>query len=257
MNPKVSLILTTYNCEEYLEQTLENISKQNYENLEIVIKDGLSTDGTLEIIKRFQESGMLIAWESKKDIGIYDAMNQGYQLSTGDIIAFFNDQFTVDNAITLLVNAIKEGGKNCIGAHANLVYINGEHIVRYWRMKEGKIKNGWMPGHPTLFLKRSIYEQYGLYKTDYKCSADYEFMVRVLKNQENRLAYVDKTLVKMYYGGTSTNGLNSYLVSLQEGHRALKENGYSCIFFIDFKRIGRVILQFINKVRLNNIKDSK
>ena len=244
MNPKVSLILTTYNCEEYLEQTLESIAKQDYENLEVVIKDGLSTDGTLEIIKRYQESGMFIVWESKKDIGIYDAMNQGYQLSTGDIIAFFNDQFTVDNAITLLVNAIKEGGMNCIGAHANLIYADGERIVRYWRMKQGKIKNGWMPGHPTLFLKRSIYEQYGLYKTDYKCSADYEFMVRILKNQENRLAYVDKTLVKMYYGGTSTNGLNSYLVSLKEGHRALIENGHLSATIIDVRRTLHVVLQF-------------
>ena len=256
MNPKVSLILTTYNCEEYLEQTLENIEKQDYENLEIVIKDGLSTDGTLEIIKRFQESGMPIIWESKKDIGIYDAMNQGYQLSTGDIIAFFNDQFSVDNAITILVNTIREGGENCIGVHANLVYTNGEHIVRYWRMKEGKIKNGWMPGHPTLFLKRSIYEQYGLYKTNYKCSADYEFMVRILKNQENRLAYVDKTLVRMYYGGTSTNSFQSYLVSLKEGQKALEENGYSFTYWIDFQRTVRVLKQFILRKMKYKMEDN-
>lgn len=242
--PKVSLILTTYNCKKNLMQTLENIRIQDYPNLEIVIKDGISTDGTLEIIKKYLALGMPIIWESKKDIGIYDAMNQGYKLSTGDIIAFFNDQFTVVDAITQLVNAIENQEAKCIGAHANLIYVDGERVVRYWRMKQGKIKNGWMPGHPTLFLKRSVYEQYGLYKTDYICAADYEFMVRVLKDSDNKLVYVDQTLVKMYYGGTSTSGLSSYLVSLKEGHRALKENSYMGAGIIDILRTFRVLSQF-------------
>ena len=244
---KVSLILTTYNCKNNLVQTLENIGKQDYPNIEIVIKDGMSSDGTLEVIKEYQNRGLPIIWESKKDTGIYDAMNQGYLLSTGDIIAFFNDQFTVDDAITQLVNTIKKQGENCIGVHANLIYADGEHIIRYWRMGRGKIKNGWMPGHPTLFLKRSVYEQYGLYKTDYICSADYEFMVRILKSKEDRLAYVDKTLVKMYYGGTSTSSLKSYIVSLKEGHRALKENNYRRCILVDTKRTIHVLSQFIIK----------
>lgn len=101
-----------------------------------------------------------------------------------------------------------------------------------------------MPGHPTLFLKRSVYEQCGLYKTDYRVAADYEFMVRILKNQEDRLAYVDKTLVKMYYGGTSTNGLKGYMVSLIEGHRALKENQYYGAAWTDVLRTCHVLKQF-------------
>lgn len=244
MNPKVSLILTTYNCKNHLRQTLENILLQDYDNLELVIKDGMSTDGTLNIIKEYQQKGMPIIWEAREDTGIYVAMNQGYALSSGDIIAFFNDQFTVADAITQLVDAIEKQGKNCIGVHANLIYADGDRIVRYWRMNQGKIKNGWMPGHPTLFLKRGVYEKYGLYKTDYKCAADYEFMVRGLKKQEDKLAYVDKTLVKMYYGGTSTNSLSSYIISLQEGHRALRENGYKQAWWIDFQRTIRVLLQF-------------
>lgn len=243
MQPKVSLILTTYNCKEHLECTLQNIMQQDYANLEIIIKDGKSEDGTLEIIKKYQKAGLPIIWISQDDDGIYDAMNQGYLMSSGDFIVFFNDRFTRNDAISLLVQAIQDKGEECIGVHANLIYTEDEQVVRYWRMKEGKIRNGWMPGHPTLLLKREVFEQYGLFKINYKCSADYEFMARVFKERED-LAYVDKTLVRMYYGGTSTNGLNSYLLSLKESHRALKENGYHFIWFIDFIRIIRVLCQF-------------
>lgn len=109
------------------------------------------------------------------------------------------------------------------------------------------IYTGWMPGHPTLFLKREIYEEYGLYKTDYKISADYEFMIRFLKDKQNHLAYLPEILVRMYYGGTSTSDTRSYIKSLKEGHKALKENGVHCAWIVDAIRTIRVLLQFIIK----------
>lgn len=102
-----------------------------------------------------------------------------------------------------------------------------------------------MPGHPTLFLKREIYEKYGLYDTSFQISADYEFMLRFLKEKENRLAYLPETIVKMFYGGTSSGGIDSYLVSLKEGHRALKMNGIHFAAYIDIRRTLKVLLQFI------------
>lgn len=245
---KVSLILTTYNCREHLDTTLQSILEQDYPLIEVVIKDGGSTDGTQEVIRSYQDrlQGRLI-WVSEKDNGIYDAMNQGFQLSTGEVVAFFNDVFAGSTAVSELMRAIEDGGEDCLGAHADLVYMDEDgRVIRYWRMGKGRFVRGWMPGHPTLYLKRSVYEEKGLFRTDYKCSADYEFMIRVLYGREQRLAYVPEVLVKMFYGGTSTGNLKSYWISLKEGHDALRKNGISFLTacWINLQRILRVLFQF-------------
>ena len=241
---KVSLVLTTYNCKENLRKTLESIEKQDYSNIEVVIKDGKSQDGTIDIIREYEKKSQYqIIWESKEDKGIYDAMNQGYGLSTGSIVAFFNDVFIDNSAINKMVAVIEKN--ECVGAHADLVYTDKGKIIRKWRMGEGNIRQGWMPGHPTLFLKREIYEKYGLYNIDFKIAADYEFMIRFLKDKENQLAYLPETIISMFYGGASSGGLKNYLVSLKEGHKALKINGIKCASVIDVKRTIKVLLQFI------------
>ena len=246
---KVSLILTTYNCKDNLVKTLKSIEKQDYPNIEVVIKDGDSSDGTLEIIKKYQqESQHQVIWESKKDTGIYDAMNQGYALSSGDVIVFFNDLFVSENIISKMVRKLEEmnteTGEEYIGVHADLVYADGEKVIRKWKMGQGTIYQGWMPGHPTLFLKREVYEKYGLYDTSYKIAADYEFMVRFLKDEENQLAYLPETVISMFYGGTSSGGLKSYFISLVESHRALVKNRVSFAWWLVFKRGLKVLKQF-------------
>lgn len=243
MPKKVSLILTTYNSEKYLPITLKSIEEQDYPNIEVIIKDGGSSDRTLDIIEDYKSKGTLnILSASCKDTGIYDAMNQGYALSTGDIIAFFNDRFTQKSAISKLVNAIDD---NVVGVHADLNYADGDKVVRKWHMGPQKsLYLGWMPGHPTMYLKREIYEKYGLYDTSYRIAADYEFMIRFLKHKENRLAYVPCEVISMYYGGTSTTSLKSYISSLIEGHRAASSNGLHPAWIINFIRTIRVLLQF-------------
>lgn len=246
---KVSLILTTYNSGENLKKTLESIEKQDYSNIEVVIKDGCSTDQTLDIIKQYQrQSKKNVIWNSRKDSGIYDAMNQGYAMSSGEVIAFFNDVFVDDSVVAKLIKKIEEINpytkEEYIGAHADLVYVDGEKIIRKWKMGQGTIYQGWMPGHPTLFLKREVYEKYGLYDTSFKIAADYEFMIRFLKERENQLAYLPETVIKMFYGGTSSGGLKSYLISLAEGHKALKMNGIKGAVLVDIARTMRVLLQF-------------
>lgn len=246
---KVSLILTTYNSKDNLKKTLDSIEKQDYPNIEVVIKDGKSKDGTIDIIREYSEnSHCQVMWESKADTGIYDAMNQGYAMCSGDIIVFFNDVFIDETVVSRMIKEIEYYDMNekieCVGAHADLVYKNDEKIIRKWHMGKGNIRQGWMPGHPTLFLKREIYEKYGLYDTSFKIAADYEFMIRFLKDEKNQLAYLPEIIVSMFYGGASSGGLSNYIVSLKEGHKALKNNGIKRASIIDIKRTLRVLYQF-------------
>lgn len=246
---KVSLILTTYNCKNNLEKTLESIESQDYGDIEVVIKDGNSVDGTQEVIKLYaQRSKFKVIWTSKSDSGIYDAMNYGYSMSKGDILLFFNDKFTCKNAVTKLVHAMEqtntETNKVYDGVHSDLIYVDNDRAVRYWKMGQGRINYGWMPAHPTLCLRRAVYEKYGLYDSSYKCSADYEFMVRILSDNTVKLAYVPEILVSMFYGGTSSNGFKNYWISLKEAHLALKRNNVKNSWIIDLRRTGKVFRQF-------------
>lgn len=243
---RVSLILTTYDSCENLRKTLSSIDAQSYSEIEINIKDGGSTDDTINIIKGYEKKGKYqLNWISRSDSGIYDAMNQGYHLATGDIIVFFNDEFIDQDAVKDMVSLI-ELQIDCIGAHADLIYAFDGKVIRKWKMgKQKSIYTGWLPGHPTLFLKREVYERYGLYKTDYNISADYEFMVRLFKDKANHIAYLPRPIISMFYGGTSNQSIKSYFISWKEGNRALRENGYRGALCIDMARIIRVLLQFI------------
>lgn len=263
---KVSLLVTTYNVKDNLAVTLKNIEAQDYDDIEVVIVDGQSKDGTLDVIREYatryqvpalcgsdavsrgtdigRTGRLAVRWISEPDRGLYDAMNKAWAMCTGDIVAVCNDKLCTSDALSKLVSAIEQGGKDCIGAHADLVYVDGERVVRTWHMGEGKLSQGWMPGHPTLFLKREVYERYGAYDISYRCAADYEFMVRFLKDEKNRLAYVPEVLVAMFYGGTSNAGLRNYLVSFKEGYMALKNNGVRHPLLITVKRTFRVLGQF-------------
>lgn len=242
---KVSLLLTTYNSAKNLPITLESIQSQTYEKIEVVIVDGASSDATVSLIEQFaQNTSLEVRWVSEPDKGLYDAMNKAYRMCTGDIIAVCNDRLCEKDAVALLVDAIDQAGKDCIGAHSDLVYVDDDKVIRTWHMGQGDIRQGWMPGHPTLFLKREIYEKYGEYDITYRCAADYEFMVRFLKEEQNKLAYVPKVLISMFYGGTSNAGLRNYLVSFKEGYMALCTNGVKHPLMITLKRTWRVLRQF-------------
>lgn len=242
---KVSLLLTTYNSMQNLPITLESIQEQTYAPVEIIIVDGGSTDGTVALIRQFADnSGLEVKWISEPDDGLYDAMNKAYRMSTGDIIAVCNDRLSEKESIAVFVEAIQKAGEDCIGAHSDLIYVEGDKQIRGWHMGEGDIRQGWMPGHPALYLKREVYEKYGLYDTAYRCAADYEFMVRFLKDRTNRLAYVPRVLITMFYGGTSNAGLRNYLVSFKEGYMALYKNGVKHPLLITLKRTWRVLRQF-------------
>ncbi len=244
---KLSLLLTTFNSSDNLKKTLNSIERQDYRDIEVVIKDGGSTDGTLDIIKDYESSSKYdVKWKTCPDTGIYDALNQAIEMTTGDVIAICNDEYVRDDSVSLMMGLL-ESHPECVGAHADLVYATSETVKRYWHMGEQRsFLLGWMPGHPTLFLRREIYDKYGLYKTDYRISADYEFMIRFLcdKKANNRLAYLPRIILGMYYGGTSTDSTGSYIDSLKEAHRALVTNNIHPAVIADVIRTIRVLCQF-------------
>ncbi len=243
---KVSIISMTYNDLEHLKKCTAHVLEQDYENIEYIIVDGDSKDGTKEFLASLQtEHPDKVIFISEPDRGLYDALNKGIQLATGDIIGIMNDCFTKNSAISQMVEIIEREGSD--GVHADIHYVD-EHgrVVRRWKMGRGSIRTGWQVGHPTLYLKKEIFEKYGLYKINFKIAADYEFMIRILKDGNVKLSYIPEVLVEMFHGenSTSTGGVKNYIESFKDGHRALVENQIPFPLFTDVCRIFRFVKQF-------------
>lgn len=242
--PKVSVVTTTYNDIENLKRILAEVKKQTYPNIEHIIVDGGSTDGTVEFLKELEEKEPgRISWMSEKDNGIYDAINKGIRMATGDIVGCCFDRYADEGVLMRMVEIMEKEGTD--GVHGDLCYMDGDRIVRKWHQGQGVIRSGWMPGHPTLYLKKEVYEKFGLYRTDYRISGDYEFMVRILYRKEVKLSYLPEILIYMSHGGTSTNSLGAYVESMMEGHRALVENHVPFAWVTDLCRVVRVLSQFV------------
>lgn len=242
--PKVSVVTTTYNDIENLKRILAEVKKQTYPNIEHIIVDGGSTDGTVDLLKELEEKEPgRISWMSEKDNGIYDAINKGICMATGDIVGCCFDRYADEGVLMRMVEIMEKEGTD--GVHGDLCYMDGDRIVRKWHQGQGVIRSGWMPGHPTLYLKKEVYDRFGLYRTDYRISGDYEFMVRILYRKEVTLSYLPEILIYMSHGGTSTNSLGAYVKSMMEGHRALVENHVPFAWVTDLCRVVRVLSQFV------------
>lgn len=242
--PKVSVVTTTYNDIENLKRILAEVKKQTYSNIEHIIVDGGSTDGTVDLLKELEEKEPgRISWMSEKDNGIYDAINKGIRMATGDIVGCCFDRYADEGVLMRMVEIMEKEGTD--GVHGDLCYMDGDRIVRKWHQGQGVIRSGWMPGHPTLYLKKEVYDRFGLYRTDYRISGDYEFMVRILYRKEVTLSYLPEILIYMSHGGTSTNSLGAYVESMMEGHRALVENHVPFAWVTDLCRVVRVLSQFV------------
>ena len=242
--PLVSLIVATYNDCNHLMKVMECIQKQDYNNIEIVVIDGGSQDNTLNYLTQLSTQMSHFIWVSEKDKGIYDALNKGLKKASGDIIGCCYDYFADNHVISRIVETITNQDVDVVHGDLNYIDANGK-VVRKWRMGEGKIQQGWMPAHPTLYVKRHVYEKYGLYDTSYRISADYDFMVRIFYRYQESIAYIPKVLINMEHGGTSTSSLGSYWQGIQEAHRALKTNGVRFPYWVTFRRMIRVFLQFV------------
>ena len=224
---KVSIITAVYNGSETIEDCIKSVVRQTYSKVEHVIIDGGSSDGTLDIMKKYNDR--ISKWISEPDNGIYDAMNKGIKNATGDIIGILNsddiytNEFVIENVAEII------SAYNVDSCYGDLVYVerkNTDKIIRYWKagnFYKDRFKKGWMPPHPTFFVKKSIYEKYGFLNLDFPLAADYEIMLRLLYKHNISTAYIPKLLVKMRSGGTSNPGIYT-IKAIVENYKAWKVN---------------------------------
>lgn len=228
---KVSIVTAVLNRSFCIEDCLNSVAGQHYGNIEHIVIDGASSDGTLEILQR--RRGDIPVLVSEPDGGIYDAMNKGLKRASGDIIGILNsdDLYAGSDVIDTVAACLEESGADtCYG---DLVYISGDDVscgVRYWKagaFKRELFRKGWMPPHPTFFVKRHIYEKHGLFNLDFPLAADYELMLRFLYRYNISTTYIPKILVKMRTGGSCRPGFRNVPHNMAENYRAWRVNGLS------------------------------
>lgn len=229
MQPKISIITVCYNSEKTIEDTIQSVINQTYKHIEYIVIDGKSTDATLSLINKYKDKISLIV--SEKDKGIYDAINKGIELATGDIIGNLNsdDFYTDNNVIEDVVSQLQQ--TNADGLYADLNYVdnkNTDKITRLWKSneyKKGMFLKGWMPPHPTFFVKKEIYQQYGKFNLEFTSAADYEIMLRFIHKHEISLTYLPRVIVKMRVGGISNASLKNRIRANREDKKAWLVNG--------------------------------
>lgn len=230
---KISIITVVHNNKETIKEAIDSVLSQNYDNLEYIIVDGASTDGTVEIINEIirAHKNKNIKFVSENDNGVYDAMNKGIDLASGEIVGILNsdDLYYEKCCLSIVMNEFQK--KNTDSVFADLVYVqldNSDKVVRYYssaNFSSAKFSFGWMPAHPTFFVRRKCYEKYGNYKTDYMIAADYELLIRLFRIHNISYSYIPKVLVKMRVGGLSTKSFKSNWILNKEIVRACTENG--------------------------------
>ena len=248
---KVSIITATYNSAKTIVDTILSVNKQDYDDIEHIIIDGGSKDNTLELIKSTPNRVTKIVSESDK--GIYDAMNKGIALATGDIIGILNsDDFYIStDVITSVVKEVLQGGYDAV--YGDLEYVDEEDtdkVVRYWKSKyykAGLFKKGWHPAHPTFFVKKEVYNKYGNFNLKYKIGADYEIMLRFIEKNRIKVAYIPETLVKMRVGGASNQSIKNIIKANIECYNAWKDNGLSILPFVFILKPLSKTLQYLRK----------
>ena len=246
--PTVSIITVCYNSSGTIASTLESVARQSYPGIEHVIIDGMSTDTTLEIVRQYPHVKKLI---SEKDAGIYDAMNKGIRNSTGDIIGILNsdDFYTDPDVIHHVVQQLNTQRSDAF--YADLIYVSPENVnkkIRTWTAGSfgaSKFLYGWMPPHPTFFVRRKVYDQYGLFNTALKTAADYELMLRLLYKHRISVCYWPKVIVKMRAGGNSNASLKQRIKANKEDLQAWRINALKPYFFTTWLKPLRKIFQFI------------
>jgi len=248
---KVSIITVCLNSTDTIEDTIKSVLSQNYKDIEYIIIDGSSTDGTLDILTKYQSR--ISKFISESDKGIYDAMNKGLNLATGDIMGFLNsgDFYTNEKVIGRIVKVMKINNVDC--CYGDLEYVakdNPDKTVRKWKSqpyKEGLFEKGWHPPHPTFFAIKDVFDRYGNFDLSYEIGADYDLMLRFLKKHSIISCYIPNVLVKMRTGGKSNKNLRQIVRANIECYQAWKKIGLTISPFIMLRKPLLKVAQYFVK----------
>ena len=247
-----SLITITYNSERTVRDTFNSVLSQSYKNIEYIVVDGGSKDATLDIICEYESKFKShLKWISESDKGIYDAMNKGIKMATGDVIGIINsDDLLYDsNAIEDIAKCFEERKVDCV--YGNLEFVkadNTDSVVRTWissQYRIGSFKRGWHPAHPTFYAKKEAYEKFGVFDTSFNVSADFELMLRFLEKNQLSNYYLNRFFVKMRMGGESTGSIYKIIEGNKNVLRAFKKNGISVSSFYPILRLAPKAINMI------------
>ncbi|WP_172297229.1 glycosyltransferase [Pseudoruegeria sp. HB172150] len=241
---KISVVTAVYNRVDTIAQAIQSVQSQTYSDIEHIIQDGGSNDGTLEVVERLIPDRDLI--QTGRDGGIYDAINRGIQRTTGDVVGLMHsDDFFASHAIlervaTAFANPLVQG------VYGDLDYVSAadpNRIVRHWQSgdySQKRLRRGWMPPHPALYLRADVYRRWGLYDTAFKISADYDAVLRYLTKDGMRLAYVPEVFVKMRVGGESNRSLERIMLKSREDLRAIRKNRVGGVGTLAMKNLSKI-----------------
>ena len=244
----ISIITATFNSAKTLKDTIQSVLRQTNKDFEYLIIDGGSTDETIDIVKSYEsEFSDRLKWVSEKDQGIYDAMNKGIKMASGDVVGILNsdDYFTSDDILQTVDNAFKSHEIDAIYGDIHFIRDgNPQKCIRYYSSRMFRpfwLRFGFMPAHPSFYCKREVFEKAGLYSLDYKIGADYEMMVRLFKKYRIMSQYINKDFVTMRTGGASNNNVRSRITLINEDVKACKENGvYTNSLFVMLKFMYKI-----------------
>lgn len=247
MNVKISLVTISYNAVSTIQRCIASVINQTYQNVEYIVIDGNSSDGTQQIINK--NKAHIHFFKSEPDQGIYDAMNKGILLATGDVIGILNadDYFASDHVLTDIAESFTRNDADLL--YADLDYVNSERkIIRKWRSgpyRHSKFNWGWMPPHPTFYAKRELFNKWGLYNLDYGTAADYELMLRFMYLNKANVFYLDQVIVKMALGGVSNQNFKNRIKAWEGDFKAMNRNNIPMPFLSVIFKPLRKITQFV------------
>lgn len=246
---KISVVTAVFNNRATIAGAIDSALAQAGANLELVVIDGGSTDGTLEVLRGYGER--IAVFVSEPDGGIYEALNKGISRATGEVVGFLHsDDLFADSSV--LVRITRAFGDPAVDAvYGDLLYVKKDtpsQVIRYWRAgnySPSRLGWGWMPPHPTFYVRRSVYQQLGGFDTSYRIAADYDCMLRFLARGGIRVAYIPEVLVKMRVGGASNRSLSNVLTKSAEDYRALRANGIGGVGALVWKNLSKIKQFFV------------
>jgi len=241
---KISIVTAVYNRSDTIGQAIRSVQSQTYQEVEHIIQDGGSTDGTLDVIAKLADERTRLA--SGPDEGIYDAINKGIMRATGDVVGLMHsdDFFVHDGILEKLAGIFSDPGID--GVYGDLQYVSKDdtsRVIRHWKAgayTPAKLRRGWMPPHPTFYLRREVYDRWGLYDKDFRIAADYDAMLRYLVKGNINIAYHPETIVKMRAGGASNRSLKQIIRKMREDIIASRRNGIGGFKVIALKNLSKI-----------------